>query len=125
MTVPVPAGWRLRRAAGVRVIRDGEVLLGGSPLRALTLSPRGTSLLLGWLAGQPVPEERSARGLARRLLDTGLADPDPPARHHEAGTLTIVVPVYADTERLRACLAPLAGGWLVIVVDDGSPNAGT
>ncbi|MBV8997676.1 MAG: mycofactocin biosynthesis glycosyltransferase MftF [Solirubrobacterales bacterium] len=107
------------------MIRDEEVLVGGSPLRALTLSPRGTSLLRGWLAGQPVPEEKTARGLARRLLDTGLADPDPPARHHEAGTLTIVVPVYADTERLRACLAPLAGGWLVIVVDDGSPNAGT
>ena len=51
---PVPAGWRLRLAYGVQVLRDGEVLLGGSPLRALTLSPRGTALVSAWLAGQPV-----------------------------------------------------------------------
>jgi len=42
---PVPAGWRLHLAAGVEVLRAGEVLLGGSPLRALTLSTRGTTLV--------------------------------------------------------------------------------
>lgn len=124
--VPVPPGWRLRLAAGVRVIRDGEVLLGGSPLRALTLSARGTSLLRGWLAGQPVGYGEAEGRFARRLLDAGLADPDPPddaaTQRERAGTLTIVVPVYADPERLRACLAPLAGEWPVIVVDDGSPD---
>lgn len=120
---PVPAGWRLRLAYGVQVLRDGEVLLGGSPLRALTLSPRGTALVSAWLAGQPVGEDRAARVLARRLLDAGLAHPDPPARASEAvDEVTVVVPVYADPERLRACLTPLAGGPSLTVVDDGSPD---
>jgi mycofactocin system glycosyltransferase len=34
----------------------------------------------------------------------------------------VIVPVYADPERLRACLAALPGGPPVIVVDDGSPD---
>jgi len=97
--------------------------VGGSPLRALTLSPRGASLVSDWLAGQPVPKGVTARVLARRLLDAGLADPDPPPRPRPPEPdLTIVVPVFADPDRLRACLAPLAGRSPVIVVDDGSPD---
>src|SRR5579884_3868693 len=99
MLPPVPAGWRLRLADGVRVLRaggtapgggvrpDSEVrpgggvrLVGGAPLRVLTLTPRGAQLLSAWLAGQPVSENVADRRLARRLLDAGLADPDPPAR---------------------------------------------
>src|SRR6185437_5410899 len=96
---------------------------GGSPLRALTLSTRGTALVSAWLAGQPVSEDQVEGALARRLLDAGLAHPDPPARPPETiHDVTVVVPVYADPERLRACLAPLAGGPSVIVVDDGSPE---
>ncbi len=120
---PVPAGWRVRLAAGAQVLRDGQLLLGGSPLRALTLSPRGAALLVGWLTGQPVGDDAAGRALARRLLDAGLAQPDPPARAPEGlEEVTVVVPVYADPERLRTCLAPLAGGPSVIVVDDGSPD---
>jgi mycofactocin system glycosyltransferase len=120
---PVPAGWRLQLAAGVQVLRDGELLLGGSPLRALTLSPRGSALVSAWLAGQPVSQDQGARALARRLLDAGLVHPDPPAQPPEViHDVTVVVPVYADPERLRACLAPLAAGPSVIVVDDGSPE---
>lgn len=123
MPPPLPAGWRLHLAAGVQVLRDGEMLLGGSPLRALTLSPRGTALVSAWLAGEPLGEDAAERALARRLLDAGVVHPDPPARAPEAiHEVTVVVPVYADPERLRACLAPLAGGPSVIVVDDGSPE---
>jgi mycofactocin system glycosyltransferase len=123
MAAPLPADWRLHPAAGLQVLRGGEVLLGGLPLRALTLSPRGTALVSGWLAGQPVGQDRTERALARRLVDAGLAHPDPPARPPEAmGEVTVVVPVYADPERLRACLALFAGGPNVIVVDDGSPD---
>src|ERR1700748_3050368 len=42
---PVPAGWRLRPSVNLRTISDGSVLLGGAPLRMLTLSPRGTRLV--------------------------------------------------------------------------------
>ena len=121
MTHPAPAGWHLHLAAGVQVLRDGAVLLGGSPLRALTLSPRGSVLMSGWLAGRAVTADREERALARRLLDAGLAHPDPPARAPDAThEVTVVVPVYDDAERLRRCLAALAGGPHVIVVDDGS-----
>jgi mycofactocin system glycosyltransferase len=115
---------------GVRVV-GGRTLVGGSPLRMLTLSDRGTQLLRAWLAGQPVGEDEGERRLARRLLDAGLADPEPPSPRAGAAetTVTIVVPVHADPERLATCLAALAGGAPplarcrpVIVVDDGSPD---
>lgn len=126
MSPPVPVGWRLRLATGTRILDGGRTLVGGSPLRILILSERGAQLLTGWLAGQPLSEDHEERRLARRLLDAGLADPDPP-RSPAPGAepeVTIVVPVYSDSERLARCLAPLAGGAPVIVVDDGSPNGG-
>jgi len=64
--------------------------------------------------------------LARRLLDAGLAYPEPPPRDPAADEVTIVVPVYGDGEQLARCLAPLAGGQTpVIVVDDGSRDGHT
>jgi mycofactocin system glycosyltransferase len=55
------------------------------------------------------------------LVDAGLANPDPPAQRSNP-EVTVVVPVYADPDRLRTCLEPLTGRWPVIVVDDGSPD---
>jgi mycofactocin glycosyltransferase len=121
---PVPAGWRLRLAAGATVVDDGRRLVGGFPLRALTLSPRGAHLLAAWLAGQPVGDDPAERALARQLLDAGLADPGPPPAARSTAEVTVVVPVYADPERLETCLAPLAKDAKVIVVDDGSPDGG-
>ena len=128
--MPVPAGWRLRPARGLRRGRGGEVVLGGSPPRLLTLSSRGAELFAGWLAGQPVGEGLAERVLARRLLDAGLAHPDPPPLHqptrppqdHPAGEVTIIVPVHGRADQLERCLAALAPGWPMIVVDDGSPD---
>lgn len=120
--LPVPAGWRLRPAPGVRALRGAEVLVGGAPLRILTLSPHGADLVRGWWAGGSVGDDLDARRLARRLLDAGLADPDPLPRPGSMEDVTIVVPVHADPHRLARCLAPLAGRLPVIVVDDGSPD---
>jgi mycofactocin glycosyltransferase len=121
--VPVPGGWRLRPSRGLRTVRGGEVLLGGSPPRLMTLSERGARLVRGWLAGQPVRDGSAERTLARRLLDAGLAQPDPPRHDRTAGEVTIIVPVYGSAGQLARCLAPLAGdNTRVIVVDDGSPN---
>jgi mycofactocin system glycosyltransferase len=120
--LPVPAGWRLRPARGLKSGHDGEVLLGGSPLRILTLSGRGAAVVRRLLAGQPASEDIAERLLARRLLDAGLAQPDPPCRPHSAAEATIVIPVYGDAPGLEECLAPLTGGSPVIVVDDGSPD---
>ena len=128
---PVPAGWRLRRADGLAILEGGRTLVGGFPLRILTLSRGGAALAAAWLAGQPVGEDPAERELARRLLDAGLADPDPPIGARSTAEVTIIVPVYADATRLAvgaarlaACLAPVAKDATVIVVDDGSPDGG-
>ena len=119
---PVPTGWRLRPSADLRTAGDGKLLLGGTPLRLLTLSTRGTRLVAGWSVGQPVGDERDERLLARRLLDAGLFHPDPPLAEDGRADLTIVIPVHARSGQLRACLAALSDRWPVIVIDDGSPN---
>ena len=119
---PVPPGWRLRPSADLRTAGDGKLLLGGSPLRLLTLTTRGTRLVAGWSVGRPVGEARDERLLARRLLDAGLFDPDPPLVGDGPAELTVVIPVHGRDEQLRTCLAALSGRWPVIVVDDGSPN---
>lgn len=120
--LPVPAGWRLRRAREVRTGRNGEVLLGGSPTRLVTLSRSGAQTVAAWWAGVPVGDDLGERLLARRLLDAGLAHPEPPPRPQPSDEVTIIVPVYSDDERLERCLAALTGGWTTIVVDDGSPD---
>jgi mycofactocin system glycosyltransferase len=112
----------LRPSTTLRTIRDGSVLLGGTPLRLLTLSARGTRLVADWSLGRPVGDAADERLLARRLLDAGLFDPDPPLCDDGRDELTIVIPVHARSDELRACLAALGSRWPVIVVDDGSPN---
>lgn len=120
--MPVPAGWRLRPSRGLRRGRRGEVLLGGSPPRLITLSARGAEVAEHWWAGKPVRDNLAERLLARRLLDAGLAHPEPPHRPGAAEEVTVVVPVFGAAERLARCLRPLAGETPVIVVDDGSPD---
>ena len=120
--MPVPAGWLLRPSRGLRIGRRGEVLLGGSPPRLLTLSSRGAELVDGWLCGTPVGEDRAERLLARRLLDAGLVHPDPPAGKRRADEVTIIVPFHGRGDQLERCLSALSGLWPTIVVDDGSPD---
>ena len=96
------------------------MLLGGSPMRIVTLSAHGARLVGGWCAGESVGEDPAERLLARRLLDAGVAHPDPPPRPRSTEPCTIVVPVYGHAERLERCLAALTGDFPVIVVDDGS-----
>jgi mycofactocin glycosyltransferase len=112
----------LRPSASLVDTHDPSVLLGGSPLRLMTLSERGEQLVTGWWGGEPVGENREDRLLARRLLSAGLADPEPPPDPPAALLLTVIVPVYERAEELRACLSALGREWPVIVVDDGSPN---
>jgi len=100
----------------------GRTLTGGFPLRILTLSEPGGRLVTAWLAGQPIGEDEAERNLARRLLDAGLADPDPSPGARSTKEVTVVVPVYADADRLANALAPIAADATVIVVDDGSPS---
>ena len=118
---PVPAGMCLRPDPGTRLLADGAVLAGGSPVRVLRLTAAGARHVAGWWSGTPVPDNPRARVLARRLLDTGIAHP---AGYAGAGPgpqdVTVVIPVRARHGELARCLAGLARAPRVIVVDDAS-----
>jgi len=123
----VPAGFRLRPAAGTRLLPGGPnaVLVGGAPLRLLRLTPSGARQVAAWFAGTPVASARNARALARRLLDTGIAHPAlahpalPPAGLTERD-VTVVIPAFGRPAELAECLAGL--DQRVIVVDDASAD---
>lgn len=124
---PVPAGFVLRADAGTRLAAGGSVLAGGSPVRVLRLTPAGARQVAGWLAGAPVPDSVTARRLARRLLDAGIAHPVFDGATPAPRSVTVVIPVRDRHEELRRCLAGLRGagdaGPGVIVVDDCSADA--
>src|ERR1700733_12756191 len=81
-----PAGVRLMPDSGTRLIAGGSVLVGGSPVRVLRLARAGARQVAAWFAGTPVPPGASARRLARRLLDAGIAHPDFAVRGEAGGS---------------------------------------
>src|ERR1700757_4375015 len=81
-----PAGLRLRPDPGTRLVAGGSVLVGGSPVRVLRLTRAGARQVAAWFAGTPVPSGASARRLARRLLDAGIAHPDFAVRGEAGGS---------------------------------------
>src|SRR5207344_2946450 len=106
---PVPAGMRLRPDPGLLSLAGGTVLVGGAPLRLLRLGPRGAALARGWWDGEPVPGRPAAQELARRLLDAGIAHPDPADGAPGPGPddVTAVIPVRDRPAELARCLAGL------------------
>jgi mycofactocin system glycosyltransferase len=121
-----PVGLGLRPDPGTRLLAGGTVLVGGSPVRVLRLTPAGVRHVAGWWSGMPVPDSPKARALARRLLDTGIAHPVPGDGTWGPGDVTVVIPVRDRQAELARCLAGLSGEALpmprVIVVDDGSAD---
>jgi hypothetical protein len=120
--VAAPAGLRLLPDPGTRFVAAGLVLVGGSPVRVLRLTPVGARQVRGWFSGTPVPGGEASRTLARRLLDAGLAHPDvkpqPSSRTDPADsgaldvplgrpTVTVVIPVRDRHAELARCLAGL------------------
>lgn len=116
---PVPAGMRLRPDPGLNSMQGGTVLLGGFPYRLMRLSQDGGRMVSGWWKGTPVPDRPAARALARRLLDAGMAHPEPDAEGPPADDVTVVIPVRDRVPELIRCLAGIRG-LRVIVVDDCS-----
>jgi mycofactocin system glycosyltransferase len=117
-TVPLPAGFRIDFDPGT-VFVGSDVLFGGSPARLLRLNAAGRRALDELKAG-PVTSLAGGR-LARRLTDTGLAHPRPPAPGREP-EVTVVIPVRDRPAGLERCLAALGTRYPVIVVDDGSAD---
>jgi mycofactocin glycosyltransferase len=122
-----PAGLRMAPDQGTRLVAGGTVLVGGSPVRVLRLTPGGARHVTAWLDGAPVPDTEAARKLARRLLDAGALNPVMPAAgDHQGGPspadVTVVVPVRDRHFELARCLSGLRDLPHVLVVDDASAD---
>lgn len=117
-----PVGWRLRADRSLRVAAADAAVYGGTPLRVMRLQSAGLELVTGWLGGEPIGTAAVERAFARRLLDAGLVHPEPPDVS-DLEELTVVVPVRDRPQQLRRCLASVAGGCRMIVVDDHSQDS--
>jgi mycofactocin system glycosyltransferase len=85
-----PTGMRLMPDPGVRLVAGGSVLVGGSPVRVLRLTPAGARQVSSWFAGTPVSGGTGARTLARKLLDAGIAHPDVTALGEPSGGAPLI-----------------------------------
>ncbi|MDH2416142.1 mycofactocin biosynthesis glycosyltransferase MftF [Nocardioides sp. CER19] len=108
---------RLRARTTVR----GDVLVGGSPMRAVRIGQSALSRISG---GVLTVTDRVSDRVAGYLLDANLADPlvdpaDPNDTDGEASEMTVVIPVRDRPQQLERCLASL-GNLSVVVVDDAS-----
>ncbi|UFS93901.1 mycofactocin biosynthesis glycosyltransferase MftF [Nocardia huaxiensis] len=111
----LPDGFGVRIDPRVRTYSGGRYLVGGSPTRLLRLAPEAAAMIGdGYLE---VTGPSSAR-VARRLLDSGVANPRPRLLP-SVDDVTVIVPVHNDEAGLRRLLSALRGH-TVIVVDDGS-----
>jgi mycofactocin system glycosyltransferase len=118
----LPAELSVVLAPDVRVIRGGRLLVGGTPRRAISLTPLGSRVVGAWVTPGPVGIGSGRGDLARRLLDAGLLAPHPDAAV-ATDELTFVVSVRDRPEQLERCLRALHRAVpesRVIVVDDGS-----
>lgn len=111
----LPDGFGIRIDPKVRTYSGGRVLIGGSPTRMLKLAPNAAAMIGdGYLE---VVDPQSAV-VARRLLDSGVANPRPMSTPSPSD-VTIVIPVKDNPAGLSRLLAALRG-LDVVVVDDGS-----
>lgn len=115
----LPEGFGVALADSVRRYAGGRVLAGGSPYRVVRLSDAGLRALDQLEHGRSTSP--AARGLARRLIDEGLASPVP-AQRLRSPSVTVVIPVRDRAQELDACLRSLCGSDAV-VIDDASIDA--
>lgn len=93
-------------------------LLGGEPVRLVTLRPEGESTLERALAGEPVSTE-AERALLAHLVGIGMLHPQPPAE--QPASVTVVIPAHDPPPTLVPLVRSVAGRVdAVFVVDDAS-----
>lgn len=106
---------RLIPDRSLQMLDGGRVLVGGSPLTVLRLS---VPVDVGTV---------TSHTLIDRLVDTGMAHPDPSAGPFTPADVTVVIPAHDDPVALVAtldgCGATLPPPTRVVVVDDGSADA--
>ncbi len=103
----------------LRTSADGQTLIGGSPLRIMRLTEAGAKTVKAWFDGGPVADSDGAQKLARRLLDTGIAHPqpasatevgdpgDPNDNLNAAVETTLVIPAYNNADAVEQAVASL------------------
>lgn len=120
MSDTLPTGFAVRLGDKVRVDDGGTALIGGSPTRALYLTPAARAMMRGRELTVADPQTAS---LAALLIDAGMADPIlerlPPA---DIAELTVVIPAFDRPDALARLLESLGGGARVLVVDDCSTD---
>lgn len=106
----------------VRRAGEGRVLIGGSPLVLLRLTPAGADLIDRIERGEAVSAGPKTAALLDRLLDAGILHP----RHStgpSAAEVTVVVPAFrASADALRGIVDACAHTAGVVIVDDASPQ---
>jgi len=118
---PLPGSFHLTVDPMTTVLDDGSVLMGGSPLRLLRLSPRARVVVAQWAAGARVGQRRGRQLLARRLVSSGTFNPHPSEASHGPGDVTVVIPVRNRPDQLQRLLS-LLDGLSCVVVDDASSD---
>ena len=125
MAIPSPPAPEAAPLSGCRIELDpatarldGGVLVGGTPLRLLRLTAVADEALGRLLDGTPA-EEPAALGLARLLVDAGLAHPRWDAGPYDLSDVTVIIPIHDRHRELSSLLSHLEG-LRTIVVDDAS-----
>lgn len=107
--------YRLDRS--VRLVDGGRVVIGGSPLRILTLAPNGADVVRAISEGGTVRSASGVPALLLRLQRAGIVHPVPSGGDYP-GQVTFVIPtVGRDVSKLVSALPAEAE---VIVVDDNA-----
>ncbi|WP_227980674.1 mycofactocin biosynthesis glycosyltransferase MftF [Nocardia spumae] len=109
----------LRPDSRLRLSRDGRLVLGGSPMRMLRLSPAGARRVRAWLAGEPVGATPGEQALAHRMLAAGIVHPRAGGGRRTTTEVSVVIPVKDNPAGL-ARLIDATEGLTRIIVDDGS-----
>jgi mycofactocin glycosyltransferase len=120
-TTPLPSEFGLALDPATTTFDGGRVLMGGSPLRLLRVTPRVSALVRRWGEGAVVGDRRREQLLARRLVASGVFLPRPGSPRFGADDVTVVIPVRDRPEELRRLLGAL-GGMRCVVVDDASAD---
>ena len=115
----LPDGFAVQVDRRVKVLGEGSALLGGSPTRLLRLAPAAQTMLTG---GRLEVHDAVSAQLARTLLDATVAHPRP-ASGPSHRDVTVVIPVRDNLSGVLRLVAALRG-MRVVVVDDGSVDAG-
>jgi mycofactocin system glycosyltransferase len=116
----LPDSFEVQIKDDVRVVADGSVLIGGSPLRVARLTRHGATLVKG---GRVRVVDDASRRLADRLLGGNLASPSLRGSAVAACDVTVVIPIRDRVEQLERLLARLRPMIDCLVVDDASLDA--